>query len=44
MKPPLGFPANMQRMFRALHNGDTSVNAVHVEPSSFVLLAWKRPC
>ena len=42
-KPVLGFPANMQPMFPAIHNGGTSVNGVHAEPSGFVLLRGEKP-
>jgi len=42
-QPILGFPANMQPMFPAIHNGGTSVNGVHAEPSGFVLLRGEKP-
>jgi aryl-alcohol dehydrogenase-like predicted oxidoreductase len=42
-KPNLGFPANMQPMFPAIHNGGTTVNGVHAEPSSFVMLRGEKP-
>ena len=42
-KPVLGFPANMQPMFPAIHNGGTSVNGVHAEPSGFVLQRGEKP-
>jgi aryl-alcohol dehydrogenase-like predicted oxidoreductase len=42
-KPTLGFPANMQPMFPGIHNGGTSVNGVHAEPSSFVMLRGEKP-
>jgi aryl-alcohol dehydrogenase-like predicted oxidoreductase len=42
-KPILGFPANMQPMFPSIHNGGTSVNGVHAECSSFVLLRGEKP-
>ena len=42
-KPALGFPANMQPMFPAIHNGGTTVNGVYGEPSSFVLLRGEKP-
>jgi len=42
-KPNLGFPANMQPMFPAIHNGGTTVNGIHAEPSSFVMLRGDTP-
>jgi aryl-alcohol dehydrogenase-like predicted oxidoreductase len=42
-KPALGFPATMQPMFPAIHNGGTTVNGVYGEPSSFVLLRGEKP-
>jgi aryl-alcohol dehydrogenase-like predicted oxidoreductase len=42
-KPQLGFPANMQAMFPAIHNGGTTVNGVHADPSPFVMLKGERP-
>ena len=42
-KPTLGFPANMQPMFPAIHNGGTTVNGIHAEPSSFVMLRGDTP-
>jgi aryl-alcohol dehydrogenase-like predicted oxidoreductase len=42
-KPTLGFPANMQPMFPSIHNGGTTVNGVHAEPSSFVILRGEKP-
>jgi aryl-alcohol dehydrogenase-like predicted oxidoreductase len=42
-KPTLGFPANMQPMFPAIHNGGTSVNGIHAEPSAFVMLRGETP-
>ena len=42
-KPILGFPANMAPMFPAIHNGGTTVNGVHAEPSSFVMLPGEKP-
>jgi aryl-alcohol dehydrogenase-like predicted oxidoreductase len=42
-KPTLGFPANMQPMFPAIHNGGTTVNGIHAEPSSFVMLRGETP-
>jgi aryl-alcohol dehydrogenase-like predicted oxidoreductase len=42
-KPTLGFPANMQPMFPAIHNGGTTVNGVTSEASSFVMLPGEKP-
>jgi aryl-alcohol dehydrogenase-like predicted oxidoreductase len=42
-KPTLGFPANMQPIFPAIHNGGTTVNGIHAEPSSFVMLRGEKP-
>jgi aryl-alcohol dehydrogenase-like predicted oxidoreductase len=42
-KPTLGFPANMQPMFPAIHNGGTTVNGIHAEPSSFGILRGEKP-
>jgi hypothetical protein len=42
-KPTPGFPANMQPMFPAIHNGGTTVNGIHAEPSSFVMLRGEKP-
>jgi diketogulonate reductase-like aldo/keto reductase len=42
-QPALGFPANMQPMFPGIHNGGTTVNGVHAEPSSFVMLPGETP-
>jgi aryl-alcohol dehydrogenase-like predicted oxidoreductase len=42
-KPTFGFPQNMQPMFPAIHNGGTTVNGVHAEPSSFVMQQGDRP-
>jgi aryl-alcohol dehydrogenase-like predicted oxidoreductase len=42
-KPTLGFPANMQPMFPAIHNGGTRVNGIYAEPSSFVILRGEKP-
>jgi aryl-alcohol dehydrogenase-like predicted oxidoreductase len=42
-KPKLGFPATMQPAFPAIHNGGTTVNGVHAEPSSFVMLRGEKP-
>jgi len=42
-KPTLGFPANMQPMFPAIHNGGTTVNGTHAEPSSFGMLRGEKP-
>jgi aryl-alcohol dehydrogenase-like predicted oxidoreductase len=42
-KPKLGFPANMQMIFPAIHNGGTTVNGVFAEPSSFGVLRGEKP-
>jgi aryl-alcohol dehydrogenase-like predicted oxidoreductase len=42
-KPRLGFPANMQPIFPAIHNGGTTVNGVHAEPSSFGIVRGEKP-
>jgi aryl-alcohol dehydrogenase-like predicted oxidoreductase len=42
-KPTLGFPANMQPMFPAIHNGGTRVNGIQAEPSSFGILRGEKP-
>ncbi|MFO0553686.1 MAG: aldo/keto reductase [Polyangiaceae bacterium] len=42
-KPTLGFPANMQPMFPAIHNGGTTVNGVSAPPSPFVMLKGESP-
>jgi aryl-alcohol dehydrogenase-like predicted oxidoreductase len=42
-KPRLGFPANMQPMFPAIHNGGTTVNGVYAEPSAFGVLRGEKP-
>jgi aryl-alcohol dehydrogenase-like predicted oxidoreductase len=42
-KPVLGFPANMAPLFPAIHNGGTTVNGVHAEPSPFVILPGEKP-
>lgn len=42
-RPTLGFPANMQPMFPAIHNGGTTVNGVHAEPSDFVMPRGGKP-
>jgi aryl-alcohol dehydrogenase-like predicted oxidoreductase len=42
-KPALGFPANMQPMFPAIHNGGTTVNGIHAEPSPFVIQPGDKP-
>jgi aryl-alcohol dehydrogenase-like predicted oxidoreductase len=42
-RPVLGFPANMQSMFPAIHNGGTTVNGVHAEASSFGMLPGEKP-
>ena len=34
-RPTFGFPQSMQPMFPAIHNGGTTVNGVHAEPTSF---------
>jgi aryl-alcohol dehydrogenase-like predicted oxidoreductase len=42
-KPAFGFPASMQPFFPAIHNGGTTVNGIHAEPSSFVILRGEKP-
>jgi diketogulonate reductase-like aldo/keto reductase len=42
-KPMFGFPQNMQPMFRAIHNGGTTVNGVHAPPSGFVMERGGQP-
>jgi aryl-alcohol dehydrogenase-like predicted oxidoreductase len=42
-KPTFGFPQNMQPMFPSIHNGGTTVNGVHAEPSGFVMLKGDQP-
>jgi aryl-alcohol dehydrogenase-like predicted oxidoreductase len=42
-KPTLGFPANMQPMFPAIHNGGTTVNGVFAEPTSFGVARGEKP-
>jgi aryl-alcohol dehydrogenase-like predicted oxidoreductase len=42
-QPLLGFPANMQAMFPAIHNGGTTVNGVRAEASSFVMRPGEKP-
>jgi aryl-alcohol dehydrogenase-like predicted oxidoreductase len=42
-KPTFGFPANMQPMFPAIHNGGTTVNGIHAEPSSFGIGRGEKP-
>jgi aryl-alcohol dehydrogenase-like predicted oxidoreductase len=42
-KPTFGFPANMQAIFPAIHNGGTRVNGIHAEPSSFGVLRGEKP-
>ena len=42
-KPQLGFPANMQPMFPAIHNGGTTVNGVYAPPSGFVMEKGGKP-
>jgi aryl-alcohol dehydrogenase-like predicted oxidoreductase len=42
-KPTFGFPQSMEPFFPAIHNGGTSVNGVHAEPSSFVLERGEKP-
>jgi aryl-alcohol dehydrogenase-like predicted oxidoreductase len=41
--PALAFPHNMAPMFPAIHNGGTTVNGVHAEPSGFVMLPGEKP-
>lgn len=43
-RPTLGFPASMQPIFPAIHNGGTRVNGVHVPPSPFILQPGEKPC
>lgn len=42
-KPSFGFPQSMAPWFPAIHNGGTSVNGVHAEPSGFVMLRGEKP-
>ncbi len=42
-QPALGFPQSMQAWFPAIHNGGTTVNGVHAQPSPFVMLAGEKP-
>jgi aryl-alcohol dehydrogenase-like predicted oxidoreductase len=42
-KPTLGFPANMQPLFPAIHNGGTTVNGIFAEPTSFGVARGEKP-
>ncbi len=42
-KPTLIFPASMQALFPAIHNGGTTVNGVHAEPSAFITQPGEKP-
>ena len=42
-KPTFGFPQSMEPYFPAIHNGGTTVNGVHAEPSGFVMLKGEKP-
>jgi aryl-alcohol dehydrogenase-like predicted oxidoreductase len=42
-KPTFGFPQNMQAVFPAIHNGGTTVNGVHAQPSGFVMEKGEKP-
>ncbi|MEJ0006740.1 MAG: aldo/keto reductase [Steroidobacteraceae bacterium] len=42
-KPILGFPATMQPLFPALHNGGTSVNGVHADALPFGVMPGEKP-
>jgi aryl-alcohol dehydrogenase-like predicted oxidoreductase len=42
-RPAFGFPQNMQPIFPAIHNGGTTVNGVHAEPSDFGVIAGETP-
>lgn len=42
-RPTLGFPASMQPIFPAIHNGGTRVNGVHMPPSPFILQPGEKP-
>jgi aryl-alcohol dehydrogenase-like predicted oxidoreductase len=42
-RPSFGFPQSMAPYFPAIHNGGTSVNGVHAEPSGFVMLRGEKP-
>jgi aryl-alcohol dehydrogenase-like predicted oxidoreductase len=41
--PVLGFPARMQPMFPAIHNGGAWVNGVQLPPSGFVMEKGEKP-
>ena len=42
-KPTFGFPATMQPLFPALHNGGTTVNGVHADPLPFGVKKGEKP-
>ena len=42
-KPVFGFPANMQPMFPAIHNGGTTVNGSYAPPSAFGVEKGDKP-
>jgi aryl-alcohol dehydrogenase-like predicted oxidoreductase len=42
-RPTFGFPQSMQPIFPAIHNGGTTVNGVHAEPSPFILQKGEKP-
>lgn len=42
-KPTFGFPQSMEPYFPAIHNGGTTVNGVHADPSGFVMLKGEKP-
>jgi aryl-alcohol dehydrogenase-like predicted oxidoreductase len=42
-QPTLIFPASMQFLFPAIHNGGTSVNGIHAPPSAFALQPGDKP-
>jgi diketogulonate reductase-like aldo/keto reductase len=42
-KPVLGFPATMQPIFPALHNGGTRVNGIHADLLPFGVRKGEKP-
>ena len=42
-QPTFGFPATMQPLFPALHNGGTTVNGVHADPLPFGVKKGEKP-
>ena len=42
-RPTFGFPQSMQPLFPSIHNGGTTINGVHAEPTSFGLQHGDTP-